>query len=256
VYTSDGEVQTDGELGRDPQLAGQTVLVIGGSSGIGLETARRAHAEGAAVIITARDPERVHRAGLEVEGSIAAFDATDFERLAKFFEELGNPIDHVLVTGPSAHDTPLAEFDIAQARRDLDAHLLLPLQVARLASKRLRAGGTLLFTGCTDGRYALAGRAFISAITAALSAMTKSLASELAPIRVNVLAAGFVDTPGAAVVHGAALDARRAQLERTLPIGRVIGPADIAALAVHVMTNTAVTGATFEIDGGQQVVGG
>jgi NAD(P)-dependent dehydrogenase (short-subunit alcohol dehydrogenase family) len=133
---------------------------------------------------------------------------------------------------------------------------LLPLQVARLASKRLRGGGTLLFTGCTDGRYALAGRAFISAITAALSAMTRSLAYELAPTRVNVLAAGFVDTRGAAAVHGPALDARRAQLERTLPIGRVIGPADIAALAVHVMTNTAVTGATLEIDGGQQVVGG
>lgn len=68
-------------MGRDPQLAGQTVLVIGGSSGIGLETARRAHGEGASVIITARDPERVHRAGLELAACIAAFDATDFDRL-------------------------------------------------------------------------------------------------------------------------------------------------------------------------------
>jgi NAD(P)-dependent dehydrogenase (short-subunit alcohol dehydrogenase family) len=91
--------------GRDsmsgkPELAGQTVVVIGGSSGIGLETARRARAEGADVILTARDPERLRRVGLELEASIAAFDATDFERLGRFFDELRTPIDHVLVTGP------------------------------------------------------------------------------------------------------------------------------------------------------------
>jgi NAD(P)-dependent dehydrogenase (short-subunit alcohol dehydrogenase family) len=243
-------------MGRDPQLAGQTLLVIGGSSGIGLETARRAHEEGAAVIVTARDAQRVQRAGFEVEGSIAAFDATDFHRLARFFDELRTPIDHVLVTGPGPHDVPLAELDIDEARRDLEAHLLLPLQVARQAASKVRPGGTLLFTGCTNGRHAIAGPAFISAITVALSALTKSLASELAPIRVNVIAAGFVDTPGSAALLGNRLSARRDQLETTLPIRRVIGPADIAALAVHLMTNTAVTGATFEIDGGQQVVEG
>jgi NAD(P)-dependent dehydrogenase (short-subunit alcohol dehydrogenase family) len=241
-------------MGRDPQLAGQTLLVIGGSSGIGFETARLAHAEGATVIITARDPERVQRAGLEVEGSIAAFDATDFHRLSRFFAALPAVIDHVLVTGPTPHDVPLAEFDVDEARRDLEAHLLLPLQVAREAATKVRPGGALLFTGCTDGRHAIAGPAFISAITAALSAMTKSLASELAPIRVNVLAAGFVDTPGSGAMLGDRVQARRDQLEATLPIRRVVGPADIAALAVHLMTNTAVTGATFEIDGGQQLV--
>jgi NAD(P)-dependent dehydrogenase (short-subunit alcohol dehydrogenase family) len=80
-----------------PQLAGQTLLVIGGSSGIGLETARRAREQGADVIITARDPERLHRVGLELGASIAAFDATDFNRLERFFDELRAPIDHVLI---------------------------------------------------------------------------------------------------------------------------------------------------------------
>ena len=98
------------------QLVGQTLLVIGGSSGIGLETARRARDDGAKVIITARDPERVQRAGLEIEGSIAAFDATDFHRLEAFFDELRAPIDHVLVTGPGPHDVPLAGFDVDKAR--------------------------------------------------------------------------------------------------------------------------------------------
>jgi NAD(P)-dependent dehydrogenase (short-subunit alcohol dehydrogenase family) len=241
-------------MARGPQLAGHTLLVIGGSSGIGLETARLAHGEGAKVIITAREPERVQRAGLEIDGSIAAFDATDFVRLSRFFDQLRFPIDHVLVTGPGPHDVTLADFDVDEARRDLEAHLLLPLQVAREAAKKVRPGGAVLFTGCTDGRRASAGPAFISAITAALSAMTRSLASELAPIRVNVIAAGFVDTPGSAAALGDQLGARRNQLETTLPIRRVVGPADIAALAVHLMTNTAVTGATFEVDGGQQVV--
>ena len=237
-----------------PQLAGHTLLVIGGSSGIGLETARLAHDEGAKVIVTAREPGRVQRAGLEIDGSIAAFDATDFGRLSSFFDQLRTPIDHVLVTGPGPHDVTLAEFDVNEARRDLEAHLLLPLQVAREAAKKVRPGGTVLFTGCTDGRRAMAGPAFVSAITAALSAMTKSLAFELAPIRVNVIAVGFVDTAGSAARFGDRLNARRDQLETTLPIRRVIGPADVAALAVHLMTNTAITGATFEVDGGQQVV--
>jgi len=94
-------------MGREPQLAGQTVLVIGGSSGIGLETARRAHGEGASVIITARDPERVHHAGRELAAGIAAFDATDFDRLGRFFAEVPTPIDHVLVTFPGPRRVPL-----------------------------------------------------------------------------------------------------------------------------------------------------
>jgi NAD(P)-dependent dehydrogenase (short-subunit alcohol dehydrogenase family) len=228
--------------------------VIGGSSGIGFETARRAHDEGAKVIITAREAERVQRAGLEIDGSIAAFDATDFGRLSRFFDELPTPIDHVLVTGPGSQDVALADLDLDAARRDLEAHLLLPLQVAREAADAVRPGGTVLFTGCTDGLGATAGPAFVSAITAALSVMTKRLASELAPVRVNVIAAGFVDTPGSAARLGGQLSGRRDELRSMLPVRRVIGPADIAALAVHLMTNTAVTGATFDVDGGQRVV--
>jgi NAD(P)-dependent dehydrogenase (short-subunit alcohol dehydrogenase family) len=90
--------------------------------------------------------------------------------------------------------------------------------------------------------------------TAALPALTRALAIEIAPVRVNLIAPGFVDTPLSASLLGDQLDARREQLRRTLPIGRVVDPADVAALAVHLMTNTAVTGATYDIDGGQQLV--
>jgi NAD(P)-dependent dehydrogenase (short-subunit alcohol dehydrogenase family) len=241
----------------EPGLLGQTVVVIGGSAGIGLETARRTRAEGAKLILAARNPERLEHASREL-GTLcsAAFDATNFDQLKKFFEGLPTPIDHVLVTGPGPYYAPLAELEIEKARQDVEAHLLLPLQVARFAAKKVRPGGALLFMGGTGGRHAAPGLALISALTAALPAMTKNLALELAPVRVNLIAAGFVDTPLSASLLGDQLDARREQLRATLPIRRVVGPADVAAMAVHLMTNTALTGATYDIDGGQQLVDG
>jgi NAD(P)-dependent dehydrogenase (short-subunit alcohol dehydrogenase family) len=168
---------------REPALLGQTVVVIGGSSGIGLETARRARAEGAELVLAGRDPDRLKHAATELGASrTAAFDATDTAALERFFADLPVPVDHVMVTGPA------------------------------------------------------------------------NLAFEVAPIRVNLIAAGFVDTPLSASLLGDDLDARRAQLAAELPIGRVVGPADIAALAVHIMINTALDGATYDIDGGEQLV--
>jgi NADPH:quinone reductase-like Zn-dependent oxidoreductase len=171
------------------QLRDQTVLVIGGSAGIGLETARLARADGADVIITARDADRLHRVGLELGASIAAFDATDFDRLGKFFGALASPVDHVLVAG--GYDG------------DVDAQLLLPVNVARKAKGKVRPGGTLIFMGGAEGGHA---------------ALTKSLAHELAPVRVNVI---------------------------ELPMRSVVAPADVATLAVRLMANTAVTGDVF-----------
>jgi NAD(P)-dependent dehydrogenase (short-subunit alcohol dehydrogenase family) len=241
-------------MSHEPELTGQRVVIIGGSSGIGLETARRARAEGAELTLTARSPDRLHRVGLELGASVTAFDALDFDRLSRFFDELPTPVDHVMVTGPGPYYAPLADFDFDEGRRDVDAHLWLPMHVARNAVGRVRPGGTLLFIGGTGGRRAGSGFALISALTAATPAMAKSLAVELAPIRVNVIAAGFVDTPLSASLLGDDLEQRREQLRTTLPIGRVVGPADIAAVAVHLMTNTAITGATYDIDGGQQLL--
>jgi NAD(P)-dependent dehydrogenase (short-subunit alcohol dehydrogenase family) len=239
---------------RESQLAGQIVVVIGGSAGIGLETARLARAEGADVILTARDPDRLERAGREVGAQrIAAFDATDPVSLATFFRDLST-IDHVMVTGPGPHYTPLLEMDAARVRDAISDHVVLALEVARNAIRKMRAGGTLLFMGGTGGRRIDHRLGIISAATAALPPFTAALALEVAPVRVNLIAAGFVDTPLSASLLGDRLDERRAELRATLPIGRVVGPADVAALAVHIMTNTALTGSTFDVDGGQQFV--
>jgi len=199
-----------------PQLSGQTVVVIGGSSGMGLETARRAGAEGADVIIAGRDPDRLKRAATELgaRGS-AVVDANDPAALEAFFDGLPATIDHVMVTAGGPYYAQLADLDHTAAVRGFDA---------------------------------------VGA--AALPALVANLALEAAPVRVNLIAAGFVDTPLSASLLGADLERRRERLRATLPIGRVVGPADVAALAVHIMTNTALTGATYDIDGGQQLLPG
>jgi NAD(P)-dependent dehydrogenase (short-subunit alcohol dehydrogenase family) len=235
-------------------LAGQTVVVMGGSSGMGLATARLAHAEGAELILTARNPDRLREAAGDLGASTVAFDSLDFDRLDRFFDELATPVDHIMVTGPGPYYAPLAEFDLEKGRRDVESHLWLQVQVARNAMSKVRPGGSLIFIGGTGGRRPAVGGTLISALTAALPALARNLALEIAPVRVNVIAAGFVDTPLSASLLGEQLDERRAQLRKTLPIGRVVGPEDIAVLAIHLMANTAVTGATYDIDGGQQLV--
>jgi NAD(P)-dependent dehydrogenase (short-subunit alcohol dehydrogenase family) len=240
---------------RQPELLGLTVVLIGGSAGIGLETARRARAEGAEVVLTGRDPERLKRAAVDVDArSTAAFDANDAAAVKRFFDGLPDPIDHILVTAGGPNYVPLMEMTADQVHHALGSHAVLGLEVARSAAGKMRPGGSLLLMGGTGGRKISRELGIASAATAVLPPFTAALALELAPVRVNLIAAGFVDTPLSASLLGDRLDARREQLRSTLPIGRVVGPADVAALAVHLMTNTALTGATYDIDGGQQFV--
>ena len=159
-----------------------------------------------------------------------------------------------MVTAGSPYYAPLAEMDFTEARRVVDADLWLALHVARHAAQAVRPGGTLILMSGTGARRPSVGLALTAALTAAMPALTANLALEIAPVRVNLIAPGFVDTPLSASLLGDQLEERREQLRATLPIGRVVGPADVAALAVHLMTNTALTGATYDIDGGQQIV--
>jgi NAD(P)-dependent dehydrogenase (short-subunit alcohol dehydrogenase family) len=238
---------------REPELSGQTVIVIGGSAGIGLETARRARDEGADVILTGRNPDRLREAA-EALGALstATFDAADSGELEDFFAGVEGPIDHVMVTAGGPYYARLAEMDFDEGRRALQEHPMLMVGVARYASPKVRPGGTLVFMGGTGARNPAVGVGLSSGMTATLPALTASLALEIAPVRINLIAAGFVDTPLSASLLGDALDQRRKHLRDTLPIGRVVEATDVAALAVHLMTNTALTGATYDIDGGQQ----
>jgi NAD(P)-dependent dehydrogenase (short-subunit alcohol dehydrogenase family) len=238
-------------------LAGQTVVVLGGSAGIGLETARAARHEGAEVVLAARDAQRLEAAAQELgaRGS-AAFDAADPQALERFFADLPTPVDHVMVTAGRPYYGPIADMDFAAARRSLDDHFWVAIHLARLATTAVRPGGTLVLMGGTGGRHTDVGLSVISAMTAAMPALVANLALEIAPVRVNLIAAGFVDTPLSAQLLAEGLDERRAQLRAGLPIRRVVQPQDVAALALHLMTNDALTGATYDVDGGQQLLAG
>jgi len=240
---------------RVPQLSGQTVVVIGGSAGMGLETARQARAAGAKLVLTGRNPERLQRAADELEAqTTSAFDASDDGALAQFFRDLPGPIDHVMVTAGRPTYGRMLEMDLAEVRAAIDEHLIMYIQVARYATPKMKPGGSLVFLGGTGSRRPGIGLGIASTITVALPSLIANLALEVMPIRVNLIAAGFVDTPLSAELLGDELENRRKQLRDTNPIRRVVESADVAALAVHLMTNTALTGATYDIDGGQSLV--
>ena len=121
---------------REPELAGQTIVVIGGSAGIGLETARKARAEGASVVLTGRNPERLERAALDVGAQrTAVFDANDPGSLQSFFQDLLTPIDHVMVTAGAPHYGPPLDMAPEEARAGLTEHLVIALNVARGAAE-------------------------------------------------------------------------------------------------------------------------
>ncbi|NTY62777.1 SDR family oxidoreductase [Mycolicibacterium sphagni] len=236
-------------------MAGQTVVLVGGSAGIGLETARRARAEGAEVILTGRNPERLRAAADDVGAErTAAFDANDSRALRQFFDDLPGTVDHILITAGGPSYRPMLDMTADDIREALSSHVVLGLEVARSAKPKMRPGGSLVLMGGTGGRRIDHRLGIVPAATAALPPFTAALALELAPIRVNLIAAGFVDTPLSATLLGDQLDHRRDELRSTLPIGRVVGPEDVAALAVHLMVNGALTGATYDIDGGQQFI--
>ena len=160
----------------------------------------------------------------------------------------------MLVSGAGPAYVAFADLDNDAIRRGVQ-RIVLTVQVATLAKDVLRADGSLVLIGGTAGRRPSPGP-LISAVTAAMPALARSLALELAPVRVNVVAPGFVDTLLSAAILGEGLDARREQLGAQLPIHRVVTAEDVATLVVDLMTNTAVTGATFDVDGGQQLVDG
>jgi NAD(P)-dependent dehydrogenase (short-subunit alcohol dehydrogenase family) len=236
-------------------LSGQTVVVLGGSGGIGFETARAAEVAGARVIITGRSRERLDRAAAEISvADTAVFDVTDGAALDAFFAGLSGGVDHVMLTAGGPHYGPLLQMSGEEVRAAMGDHVVTAISVARHAKQLVRKGGSLVLMGGTGARRVAPGLGLASALTAAMPQLTAALSLELAPVRVNLIAAGFVDTELSATLLGDQLERRRRQLRDTLPIGRVVGPADVAALAVHLMTNTALTGATYDIDGGQQFV--
>jgi len=234
-------------------LKDKKVVVVGGSSGIGLSTAELAKREGADVIIASRNAEKLDAVAKTLNAIAIPADVTSDESVAELFRRCG-PVDHVVVTAAQLKTGPFKTVAMDDVRATMEGKFWGAWRVAR--SAQIRPGGSLTLVSGFLSIRPRPNSAIVGAANGAIESLARSLALELAPVRVNLIAAGFVDTPLSASLLGDQLDARREQLRATLPIKRVVGPADVAALAVHIMTNTALTGATYDVDGGQQLVEG
>ncbi|QSQ28446.1 SDR family oxidoreductase [Pyxidicoccus parkwayensis] len=236
-------------------LQDQHVVVIGGSSGIGLGVASAALEAGASVTLVGRAPEKLEAAASRLGNGqrVRTFtaDVTEEAQVRELFQSRP-PVNHVVVTAVHAYYAPIRQFDLAQARRTLDSKLMAAFNVAKHA--RFEGPGSLTFTGGVAADRPGPGGAVIASVNGALVALARSLALELAPVRVNVISPGWIDTPMWDVIAGAAKQERLEQHARRLPVGRVGVPADIGSAVLFLMGNGFTTGETLHVDGGHRLV--
>jgi NAD(P)-dependent dehydrogenase (short-subunit alcohol dehydrogenase family) len=232
-------------------LANQKVVVVGGSSGIGLSTAELAKREGAEVVIAARNAERLDAAAKKLNATAIPADVTSDESIAELFRKCG-PVDHVVVTAAQLRTGPFKTVKMEDVRATMEGKFWGAWRVARAAE--IRSGGSLtLVTGFLSIRPR-PNSAIVGATNGALESLARSLALELAPVRVNAVSPGIIDTPIRAAMPE---EARRDMLAKTaaaLPVGRVGIGEDIARQILAFMTIGFATGSIVYLDGGALIV--
>jgi NAD(P)-dependent dehydrogenase (short-subunit alcohol dehydrogenase family) len=224
-----------------------TVVVIGGLSGIGRAVAERAAAEGARVIAVGR---RAAPAGWPAQIETATLDITDEPAVERFFSELG-ALDHLVVTsGPVIGSAKLAELDVNAAKEAFDVKVFGQLRAAKQAARYLARTGSITLTSGLLARKAVPGALVKATMNAAIEIMGKTLAKELAPLRVNVVSPGMVETGMWGEMSDEDRQALAAKAGSGLPVGRVGQPADLAQAYWLLMNNGFMTGAVVDVDGG------
>lgn len=240
------------------------VLIVGGSSGMGLALAERLLADGATVTIAGRSAQRLTDAAGHLERArrpgpgqlrTAQVDIGHEDQVRALFTGTGR-LDHVVVTAADAAGAyaPLPDFDLKAAQSVLDTKLLGPWLVAKHAAGQLPPDGSITFTSGINAYRPAAGSSMISTANGALEALARALAVELAPIRVNVVSPGWVDTPLWDKLAGDGKTERLAAMAARLPVGRVGTPADIAAAYAALLDNGFITGTVVHVDGGHRLV--
>jgi NAD(P)-dependent dehydrogenase (short-subunit alcohol dehydrogenase family) len=232
-------------------LDGKRVVVVGASSGMGLALSRLVHAEGAHVVMVSRSPDRLEEARQSIGAAEAIpTDALDEDSVAALFEQVGT-LDHLVVTAVADENklrSPLADMPVETARRGMEK-FWISFFAARAAAPRLTPSGSITLTSSVSiyRPSKNGGVSVMSAASAAVATFGRSLAAELAPVRVNVLAPGVVGS-------GVWDDAARADLEKwaagALPVKHLGQPEEIAHAIRFMMTNTYLTGAVVPVDGG------
>jgi NAD(P)-dependent dehydrogenase (short-subunit alcohol dehydrogenase family) len=232
-------------------LAGKKVVVVGGSSGIGLATAELARREGADVVVASRNAERLKAAADKIGATSIVADVTSDDSVVDLFRKCGT-VDHVVVTAAQLRTGPFRTVAMDDVRATMESKFWGAWRVAR--SAEICAGGSLtLVTGYFSTRPR-AGAAIVGAANGALESLTKGLALELAPIRVNAVSPGLIDTPIRASMPEAARRDMLAKAAAALPVGRVGTGEDIARQILALMAIGFATGSVIYIDGGALVV--
>ena len=232
-------------------LAGKKVVVVGGSSGIGLSTAEMAKREGADVIVASRNVERLDKAADALNAIAIPADVTSDESVANLFRSCG-PVDHVVVTAAQLRTGPFKTVTMEDVRGTMEGKFWGAWRVAKYAD--IRASGSLTLVSGFLSVRPRPNSAIVSAANGALESLSRALALELAPVRVNCVSPGIIDTPIRAAMPE---EARRDMLAKTaasLPVGRVGVGEDIARQILSFMANGFATGATVTIDGGALVI--
>jgi NAD(P)-dependent dehydrogenase (short-subunit alcohol dehydrogenase family) len=231
-------------------LAGKKVVVVGGSSGIGLATAELAKAQGAEVIIASRSADKVKAAATKVGATGIVADVTNDDSVVNLFKTCG-PVDHVVVSAAQLKSGPFKTVSMEDARSTLEGKLWGAWRVARAAE--IKAGGSLTLVSGFLSIRPRPNSAIVGAANGALESLARALALELAPVRVNCVSPGIIDTPIRAGMPEAARKDMLAKIASGLPVGRVGLGEDIAVQILAFMANGFATGAIVYIDGGALV---
>jgi NAD(P)-dependent dehydrogenase (short-subunit alcohol dehydrogenase family) len=232
-------------------LADKRIVIIGGSSGMGLATAKAAAAQGARVVIAGRSREKLEKAQGEISGPVEAMalDISNEPGVKAFFAGVGE-FDHLTTPGSTIRGGPFLTLDTAQARGDFDSKFWGQYLAAKYGAPFIRPGGSIVFFSGIYAARPQAGVSSIAAINSGIEGLARALAVELAPIRVNVVSPGVVDTPRYAAVAAEPREAMFKAYAAAVPVKRVGRPDDVAQTVLYLMTNEFTTGSTIFVDGG------
>lgn len=236
-------------------LNGKRVVVLGGTSGIGLATAKAFLDQSAQVIIASRSVSKLNEAKQVLGGNVEGneIDFRSEEKVAEFFSKVGK-FDHLVVTAGEGAMGHFSELPVVSAKKAFDSKFWGQYITVRSALSYLNNESSITLTSGVYGVRPPQGATTLAAINSAIEGLVRGLSVDLAPIRVNVVSPGIVDTP---IYAGMPDDQRQALfngITQQLPVGRIAKPEDIAETYVYLAKNGFTTGASVLIDGGAHLV--